>query len=370
MSKSTASILVGDALSVLGTIEAATVQCCVTSPPYWGLRDYGVPGQIGAEKTPGEYVEKLVAIFREVRRVLRDDGLLWLNLGDTFINAKGMAHGIDPKQRARRFGLRPNDVNVPGLKRKDLAGMPWRVAFALQDDGWYLRSDIVWAKPNPMPESVTDRPTRAHEFIFMFAKSLRYFYDATPIAEPVVRGYAGSTFTSGKTRAAGLGHSSEKERDEFTTRNARSVWSITPKPYIGAHFAVFPPELPRRCVLASTSEHGACVVCGSPWARKFRKTKLPDRPNRVQGRGIEKADDAHGKDGRSGNRHRLAIETIGWLPTCDCGAEAVRPCLVLDPFAGSGTTGAVAKTLGRNFVGIELNRDYVPLAESRIAKGA
>jgi DNA modification methylase len=286
----------GDALAVLRTLPEASVQCCVTSPPYWGLRDYGTPGQLGTEKLPREYVAKLVTIFAEVRRVLRDDGTLWLNLGDTLINAKGRAHGVDPKQSARRFGLRPNDVSVPGYKRKDLAGIPWRTAFALQDDGWYLRADIVWSKPNTMPESVKDRPTRAHEYIFLLTKSLRYFYDEKAIEEPAVVGARGSLFTKGKTAAAGLGRVSQLVRVERTMRHARSVWTIPTQPYKGAHFAVFPPELPRRCILAGT-----------------------------------RVDD-----------------------------------IVLDPFAGSGTTLAVASQLGRGFVGIELNGDYRALAERRV----
>lgn len=289
----------GDALTVLRTLPADSVQCCVTSPPYWGLRDYGVLGQIGVEKTPTEYVGKLVAVFAEVRRVLRSDGTLWLNLGDTFINAKGRAHGVDPKPGARRFGLRPNDVSVPGYKRKDLAGIPWRTAFALQDDGWYLRSDIVWSKPNTMPESVKDRPTRAHEYVFLLTNSLRYFYDEKAIEEPAVVGARGSMFTKGKTAASGLGRVSQLVRAERSMRHARSVWTIPTQPYKGAHFAVFPPELPRRCILAGS------------------------RPGDV----------------------------------------------VLDPFAGSGTTCAVAKSLGRNFLGIELNETYIALAEKRIIGG-
>ena len=360
---------VGDALELLRVMPSHSVQCCVTSPPYWGLRDYGIPGQLGAEKTPAEYIAKVVAIFAEVRRVLRDDGTCWLNLGDTFINAKGMAHGVDPKQRARRFGLRPNDVSIPGYKRKDLAGVPWRTAFALQDDGWYLRSDIVWSKPNPMPESVTDRPTRSHEFIFLLTKGLRYFYDAVAISEPVVRGYAGSTFTKGKTAAAGLGRTSQLPRLERETRNARSVWTITPKPYIGAHFAVFPPELPSRCIKAGTSEHGRCSACGAPWLRQIAKTRTPDRPGRVQGREGDTITKAHGPDGRDGKRHRVVVQTTGWAPPCACGAP-VKPCVVLDPFAGSGTTCAVAKSLGRDFIGIELNEDYRSLSDKRIAEGA
>lgn len=257
------TLIVGDALPVLQTLPTASMQVCVTSPPYWGLRDYGVSGQLGGEATPGEYVSKLVRIFAEVRRVLCDDGTLWLNLGDTFINAKGRAHGSDKKNGARRFGLRPNDVSVPGYKRKDLVGIPWMTAMALRDDGWYLRSDIVWAKPNPTPDPVADRPERSHEFIFLFSKSVRYFCNASLLPE-------------------------------------KSVWTFPSKPYKGAHSAVFPPELPRRCIVAGT---------------------LPGQN-------------------------------------------------VLDPFVGSGTTCAVAKTLGRGFVGIDLSNEYRVLAEKRIAEGA
>lgn len=361
-------IIHGEALTVLRTLPDASVQCCVTSPPYWGLRDYGVPGQLGGEATPAEYIARVVAIFAEVRRVLRDDGTCWLNLGDTFINAKGLAHGVDPKQGARRFGLRPNDVSVPGYKRKDLAGIPWRTAFALQDDGWYLRSDIVWSKPNPMPESVTDRPTRSHEFVFLLTKGLRYFYDSAAISEPVVRGYAGSTFTKGKTAAAGLGRISQLPRLDGETRNARSVWTITPKPYKGAHFAVFPPELPEKCIKAGSSERGGCRKCGAPWVRQIEKHRTPDRPGRVQGRLGDTIADAHGPDGRNGKRHRLHVLTTGWAPSCACDTSA-EPCLVLDPFAGSGTTLAVARGLGRDYVGVELNREYITLARRRLSSG-
>lgn len=301
------TLLTGDALSVLRTLPATSMQMCVTSPPYWGLRDYGVPGQLGAERTPLDYVAKLVAIFAEVRRVLRDDGTLWLNLGDCYINAKGRAHGADPKQRARRFGLRPQDAsirNFPGLKPKDLVGVPWRVAFALQDDGWYLRSDIVWEKPNAMPDSVTDRPTKSHEYIFLLSKSRRYHYDGDAVREPSTGRASGN-----RERKTANGRPGHRPADHYgasipsaakDTRQRRTVWTIPTKPYKGAHFAVFPPELPRLCILAGS---------------------------------------------RAGDT-------------------------VLDPFAGSGTTCAVAKLLGRHFIGIELNEEYMALAEQRIARGA
>ena len=220
-----------------------------------------------------------------------------------------------------------------------------------------------------MPESVTDRPTRSHEFIFLLTKGLRYFYDAAAISEPVVRGYAGSTFTKGKTAAAGLGRTSQLPRMEQETRNARSVWTITPKPYIGAHFAVFPPELPARCIKAGSSEHGCCATCGAPWVRQTEKRRTPDRPGRVQGRVGDTIVKAHGPDGRDGKRHRVSVLTTGWAASCACSA-LVEPCVVLDPFAGSGTTCAVARSLGRAFIGIELNGDYKALSTRRIAEGA
>jgi DNA modification methylase len=280
------TILIGDALTVLKTVQYESVQCCVTSPPYWGLRDYGVAGQLGREKTPDEYVTNLVAVFREVRRVMDATGTLWVNLGDSYSNIGKWSGASGGK--------------IPGLKPKDLIGIPWMVAFALRADGWYLRSDIIWHKPNVMPESVKDRPTKAHEYLFLLTKSQYYFYDANAVAEPVVRGYAGSTFTRGKTNVAGLGRVSLKARVEKETRNARSVWTIATRPYKGAHFAVFPEDIPRRCILAGS------------------------RPADV----------------------------------------------VLDPFAGSGTTCAVAKAMGRRFLGIELNADYAPLFDKRIAEAA
>lgn len=222
------TLLTGDALTMLRTLPDASVQVCVTSPPYWGLRDYGMAGQLGAEKLPSEYVGRLVAIFVEVRRVLRDDGTFWLNIGDSYTSGNRTWRDPDKKNHAR--GMSERATTPPGLRPKNLVGIPWRVAFALQDDGWNLRSDIVWAKPNPMPESVSDRPTRSHEFIFLFTKSLRYFYDAAAIAEPVTRGYAGSTFTSGKTAKAGLSRTSKKPREEKATRNARSVWTRASAP--------------------------------------------------------------------------------------------------------------------------------------------
>jgi DNA modification methylase len=250
-------ILIGDCLEVLRGLPDGMAQTCVTSPPYYGLRDYGHAGQIGLEETPDAYVARLVDVFREVRRVLRDDGTLWLNLGDSY--ASGGRKSRDPGQSKIHpafdgdvfaDGLRP--VDPPGIKPKDLLGIPWMVAFALRADGWWLRQDIIWHKPNPMPESVTDRCTKAHEYVFLLTKSARYFYDAAAIAEDAERGDAGSRFDQGKTAQHQLERQASGARIDDGRRNARSVWPIATQPYSGAHFATMPPALAERCIKAGS----------------------------------------------------------------------------------------------------------------------
>lgn len=285
-------------------MPAGSVHTCVTSPPYFGLRDYGHAGQIGLEETPEAYVARLVEVFREVRRVLRDDGTLWLNLGDSYASGGRKTRDGDKKLPQRVSATRPQD----GLKPKDLIGIPWRVAFALQADGWYLRQEIIWAKPNPMPESVTDRCTKSHEQIFLLSKSPRYYFDSEAIKEPAVTTEA-FRFTDGgvdkqrghSRRHAGFnGRYAEKIAAEGvpTLRNRRSVWTVTTKPFKGAHFATFPPDLIEPCVLAG------CPVGGT----------------------------------------------------------------VLDPFGGSGTTAGVALKHGRKAILSELNPDYEAMMPDRIAK--
>jgi DNA modification methylase len=324
-------IICGDSLEVLKTFEDGCVQMCVTSPAYWGLRDYGVDGQLGAESTPEEYVDNLVAVFHEVKRILKNDGTLWLNLGDTYAGSGGAGGDYSPgglregqptwkntyKPRSARQvpdGKNPN-AGVPefganrqpllGLKPKDLVGIPWMVAFALRADGWWLRSDIIWHKPNPMPESVTDRPTKSHEYIFLLSKSAQYYYDADAIKEagtgteydktrrPQNRMAEARYLKEGKGQlavGANLGNGSE-------TRNKRDVWTVTTKSYTGAHFATFPPDLIEPCILAGS------------------------RPGDI----------------------------------------------VLDPFNGSGTTGAVSIKHNRDYVGIELNPAYIELTGHRFS---
>ena len=362
-------ILCGDALERLKALADCGVQCCVTSPPYWGLRDYGtakweggdsdcdhvekfcrndgdrngedgfagsqnrnghadmgkkqfsqvcgkcgakrIDAQLGLEKTPEEYVAKMVEVFREVRRVLRNDGTLWLNLGDSFYNYRPGAGQALIKQTIARNGQDlPKECSrrgnrQEGLKEKDLVGIPWMVAFALRADGWYLRSDIIWAKPNPMPESVTDRCTKAHEYIFLLTKQARYFYDAEAIKEPLLRPDEGERTTPAvfggrfkhveAQKQSRLYSGNEYLGTENGTRNKRSVWTVTTQPYPEAHFATFPPDLIKPCILAGSKSNDT----------------------------------------------------------------------ILDPFAGSGTTGQVALELGRKAILIELNPKYIALIEER-----
>ena len=270
---STWRILTGDVRDSLKSLPEQSVQTCVTSPPYWGLRDYGVTGQLGLESTPEAYVAAMVEVFREVRRVLKDDGTLWLNLGDSYCSQGGTHDGREDNQPgvgAKRVwrdgsgradgivderGQRNRNGNtVPGLKAKDLVGIPWMVAFALRADGWYLRSDIIWSKPNPMPESVTDRPTKAHEYIFLLSKSKSYYYDAAAIAEKS-SGLTGGRFGAGGAEVGRLRQDSARPRPEDTgERNKRSVWQVATQPYPDAHFATFPEALIEPCILAGSAD--------------------------------------------------------------------------------------------------------------------
>jgi len=358
----------GDALSVLKSFPDECVDCVVTSPPYWGLRDYGVAGQLGLEKTPEEYVAKLVEVFREVKRVLKSQGTVWLNLGDSYAGSgKGIGSMPDPKwvQARNDKNKHETDWDLIGLKSKDLVGVPWRVAFALQADGWFLRQDIIWSKPNPMPESVTDRCTKAHEYVFLLAKNQKYFFDNEAIKEKSEWFEKDARAINGRTP-----HKSGKsilEESQYAIngvaysldgkRNKRSVWVITTKAFKDAHFAVFPEDLVEPMIKAGTSQKGVCSTCGKPWERVIEKTSSTR---------TRKAGECQDTDiGRQGRAGELNTKTLGWRSSCVCGVEPV-PAVVLDPFIGSGTTGVVAKKLGRNFVGVELKPEYVEMATERI----
>jgi DNA modification methylase len=307
-----------DCIDGLSKLPSKSINCCVTSPPYYGLRDYGHEDQIGLEEIPEQYIQKLVEVFRAVKRVLKDDGTLWLNLGDSY-NGSGKA-GNNPeyqkihtafgkKEKKERFG---KPTKIPNLKPKDLIGIPWMVAFALRADGWYLRQDIIWHKPNPMPESVTDRCTKAHEYIFLLSKSAKYYYDHEAIKEKCVNGDptpprgSNGTNTPNKGRRSTFGNRggllnglhSGNEYTPLEYANKRSVWTVNTKPFKDAHFATFPQDLIAPCIKAGCPENG----------------------------------------------------------------------IVLDPFMGAGTTAVVARKLNRNYIGFELNKEYVGIANKRIAK--
>lgn len=392
-----------------------SVHCVVTSPPYYGLRAYGTDpqiwsdgwrGELGAEPTPELFIKHLTDIFREVRRVLRPDGTCWVNMGDSYATGTtaGRQDGTLNLGGGTNAARKINRIGTPeGLKTKDLIGIPWMLAFALRADGWYLRQDIIWHKPNPMPESVQDRCTKAHEYIFLLTKSAKYYYDSVAVAEPA----------TDSTRAR-LNQNLSQQSGSYTpskangnmkavggdTRNRRSVWSITTKPYKGAHFATFPPDLPEICIMAGTSEKGCCSKCGTPWERVTETKTVMRGGSGAAGRTAEEVN-ASGKwkDVQYGKNIKLgptnSTETLGWKPSCDCGGYYVRgiphnrrrttawhwsawaervvekfpsviPCVVLDPFGGSGTTGAVALRLSREFIALELNPAYLELANKRI----
>ncbi len=380
------TIHLGDCREILRGLPANSVHCCVTSPPYFGLRDYGCDGQIGLESTPAEFVAQMVAVFREVRRVLRDDGVLWLNLGDSYNAYNGgagpsssLSRGAQTKERPKLetgYGLR-----VKSLKPKDLIGIPWMVAFALREDGWFLRQEIIWHKPNPMPESVTDRCTKSHEQMFLLTKSERYYFDAHAIAEKSEHAGESRAFNTAKksgrvvSGSKGTGNESPDAEPVVVgeTRNKRSVWTVSTKPYGGAHFAVFPPDLIEPCILAGTSEHGCCPDCGTPWRRVIEKDRKATRPGNETkiGRASDDPDSPYERHSgtivgnRDPQRHCTVTKTVGWEAGCECGVGTQVPCVVLDPFTGSGTTAEVARKNGCHFVGCELNPDYLKLAADR-----
>lgn len=355
-------IICGGNLAVLPQLPGESVHCCVTSPPYFGLRDYGHEEQIGLERTPQEYVAKMVEVFREVRRVLRPDGTLWLNIGDSY--ARLQPDNVPQSKNKRVVPPKRHDrIKNAGMKAKDLIGIPWMVAFALRADGWYLRQDIIWAKPNPMPGSMSDRCTTAHEYVFLLTKKARYFCDMEAIKEPATRGAAGSTFTKGKTGMNGKGRVSSKERVDAEDRNKRSVWSIPTRPFKGAHFAVMPEALVVNCVKAGTSLKGCCPKCGAQIARVVERERVATRPgDDTKVKGTEAA--THGN--RDPERHVTTTRTVGWEPSCGCKRREPVPCVVLDPFSGAGTVAAVAASMNRKFVGIELNPEYAAMSEKRV----
>ena len=431
----TVRVLTGDVFDRLTELPDESVHCVVTSPPYFALRDYGVEGAIGLEPTLDEHLEVMVSVFREVRRVLRKDGTLWLNYGDAYAGSTNGRSAADTKALGkddRTFRDKPFSTVGGPFKPKDLMMMPARVALALQADGWWLRSEIVWHKPNPMPESVTDRPTSAHEKIYLLTRSARYFYDADAVRIPFTGGaharrkdgeYKPARGSDPNNRRAGTwkersvkmpdgwdtdpgahgrfhwkgrekgkraqpprheAHGSmhnglaaldevPKAEQQANGANLRNVWTAATEPFRGAHFAVMPTAIVEPCIKAGTSERGCCAECGAPWVR-----------------GVEKSIRFESGSGRAGNppkgKHEASVQavsgnydirmgpvvetrTVGWHSTCDHDAEPIH-CTVLDPFGGSGTVGLVADRLGRDAILIELNPEYADMARNRIADDA
>lgn len=430
MAYSDLNIFCGDSLKVLRTIPDGTVQTCITSPPYWGLRDYSVPtsifnedqncdhswendtcekcgawrGCLGLEPEPSMYVDHVVEILREVKRALRNDGTLWLNLGDSYYNYRPGAGAMVKQTVAKTDQNLPVEfcprraTKIEGLKEKDLVGIPWRVALALQEDGWYLRMDIIWSKLNPMPESVRDRPTKSHEYIFLLSKSQKYYYDQDAIREqhqcldPEYENY----------RPNKLRHYQEGTRDHYEGkyadvnntpgdsyhplgRNKRSVWNIATKPFPEAHFAVFPVELIEPCVLAGSSDQ-ACPKCGAPWIRVIENIKGFDENDKCNGCGQPRNKHVQGPGsalrGQDWNFHGdssamlddgaipcNAIITKGWEPSCECeGNDGSVASTVLDPFMGSGTTGLASVSHRRWFIGIDVSEKYCEMAKKRLGE--
>lgn len=372
MTDPTWEIMQADVLEGLATLPSESVHCVVTSPPYLGLRDYGVEGAIGLEATPEEYICKMVEVFREVWRVMRPDASLWLNLGDSYAGAgdrpnnggKGNEHGQQKKHKTPDKAI--------GLKPKDLMMMPARVALALQADGYYLRSEITWCKRAPMPESVRDRPTSATEKIYLLTKSASYFYDAEAVREAHAEPWRGQGEHESHTPHNGrLDDPTGKQQATFTVgtrvynpagRNQWNYWLLAPEPYAAAHFATFPTEIPRRAILAGTSAKGCCSECGAPWRRVVKSTY--EHINYTKPREYSSY---IASQGAVMNKHN---STIGWQPSCPHTDAPLVPATVLDPFAGAGTTLLVALRHGRSALGIELNPEYVRMAQERIVNDA
>jgi DNA modification methylase len=430
--------LIGDARAKLKELPDESVHCVVTSPPYFGLRDYGtaqweggdpacdhressetrtansaaastlgggkgnthrshafgrvcgkcgarcIDSQIGLEATPAAYVAELVAVFREVRRVLRSDGTVWLNVGDSYsAQGGGKAPGLYEDKRSDGATWQAPRKPVGGLKPKDLIGIPWRLAFALQEDGWWLRQDIIWSKANPMPESVTDRCTKSHEYVFLLTKSASYAYDAEAIKEPNANPESPECVKHWSERSGngewepGTGGRMGSVRNG---RNKRSVWTIATEPSSLGHFALMPTALAELCVRSGSSERGCCPKCGAGWVRLTEEAADDRAPYATVGAGVKAGgagrNDATGlrkvlrEDGRGGDLARKKVTLLGWSASCSCPPHEPGPATVLDCFAGAGTTGLVADRLGRNAILIELNPAYAVMARTRLEADA
>lgn len=363
----TNKIIQGNCLEVLKTLPDNSIDCCVTSPPYFGLRDYGTSEQIGLEETPELFVAALVKVFAEVKRVLKDEGTLWLNIGDSYAGSGKGANDYTRAERATINGEHHNIGNITGVfksptyKPKDLIGIPWMLAFALRADGWYLRQDIIWDKPNPMPESMNDRCTKSHEYIFLLTKTSKYFYDAEAIKTPSIQPDDDRGSRKNRKRFPSELINGIRNSGIYPMANKRSVWTVNTKPYAEAHFATFPEDLITDCIKAGCPEF-VCNKC-----RKARE-KILEKEYVKHENWYGDKQSVRNSRGSAGTAYNELVGTkeIG-LTDCNCGDEFL-PGVVLDPFMGAGTTAVVSRKLHRNFIGIELNHEYIEIANSRLFK--
>lgn len=410
------TILVGDCRAALRTLPAQSIHCAVTSPPYYGLRDYGVAGQLGLETSVDAYINAMVDVFREVWRVLRDDGTLWLNVGDSYSGSgKGPTGANGAVKHTERQGFHSPDRAPLRIPAKNLMLVPWRLLLALQAEGWVVRSIISWQKTSPMPESVTDRPTSAWEPIFVLSKRRNYFWDAEAVREPALQPLGEPKLTS-QHKAAILGHTTSTSKLGTNQGGAgRNMWNyhaepdpaaamlafllararedcpdwlnqaltayddyagqmsdilrLGPEPLADAHYAAFPTEIPRRAILAGTSAKGVCPACGAGWVRMVEREVASIRrtePSRA-GRGIlNTTRNGQSNYGLSEGFEERVSQTTGWAPSCQCDAGEPIPATILDPFLGSGTSAMVANRLQRDAIGCELKLEYAVMAERRI----
>jgi DNA modification methylase len=395
------TIIQGDALQALRDLPENSFQCSVSSPPYWQLRDYQVDGQIGLEPTAKEFNQSLVSVYSEVRRVLHPTGILWVNIGDSYSgggNKRGKNSPISNKQASSQ-GCTGQLSDIPmmdGLPRKNLKGMPWRFAFAMQDDGWVLRDAMIWHKPNPMPTSQKDRCTSCYEYIFQFTQSPNYFFDMESIKEPISEKTLTANTTPVKKTSEGMGQDAGQNMNAWMEKNGgryhasmkvpRNIRTWSTRGYKGAHFATYPIELPEFCIRASVPKAGVCAKCFTPYRRVIESTRRPTRPGEntkiKMPDGWDTGEGGHGSFHREGRekgeyrdtaevgnrdpqRHVTETRTIRWDAGCNCDCGNARPA-VLDPFSGVSTTGLACSRLGCDYVGIELNPEYAQMSRDRI----
>lgn len=386
-------LLTGDAREILATMPESSVHCCITSPPYWGLRDYGCPkvifsdgwtGQFGLEPTPEMYVEHTLEFLRAIHRVLRDDGTCWWVIGDSYSGghrktdkAQTIAQG---NERDLPVGYRPSrDLDHPSIKPKDLVMIPFRVALAAQADGWWVRSVIIWSKPNPMPESVRDRPTTAHEYVLLLTKSARYYYDADAIREPHIAGHLQKQLSPVKNRGEQKQYAKQGLHDFLNPmgRNRRTVWEIPTAPFSGPHYATFPPKLVEPMILTTPTK--VCAECGAGWERVTEKRypQMRDVDSRTP-----RGQTAQGLLSQKRFDDPIQVSTVGFRPTCSCpgldgdgpGSDCAdyntnwptKSATILDPFCGTGTTLWQANALGRDWIGIDIDPKSIEMAKERL----